>query len=482
MSAGALDKQLVDPEYLIPAALTLLDNGIPTLASSTNEVEASLCRAYHLLAADLSTLDRLRQAGAAVSYPDLFAAQRHEKTAALLYLMRHQLLDTAPSEADAREILDARRDLSAFIEALYRLEAFDAFATLFDFAAAQPRDAGNQFWAKVCFRALHLMALLTEAQPRLLLFLKDRPEARRSVEMLMSSPDAGLAEAFRAVGDAYKQARQSGVLDVTPTAPPYLVLYQMYDQGPRTAGAAGLAALLPAQERIRRAAAAGDSDTLLAWLLTGSDPAVSATLDAARNAFPALQYANLLERLIDTPEAHPVRQTAAVLDISDINRTMNPDGGELALNGLLIKIALTDAPQRAGVARVAVRELGTIGAFNEALRIVEEAPIIEAAEEAIVVLRNLRRLPLAETPVRRRPLLQQAYQTARTQLQQIESLTEQAWSCSSEEMAAVYMDRLKALNARPELERLSQRNNRVSELAKRTLSELRLLNARSRRM
>lgn len=481
MIPSKLDPLLCDPDSLFEKAVTLLDEGIPSHATSRTDVASAICRAYQLLAPDIAAIDRLRESNSTISYPDLFAVQRHEKTAALLYFVRHLLLDTASSAPAVREIVEAQRDLSLFIEALYRLEAFDAFVLLYDFAAAQPREADTAFWPKVCFRALQLMAMLPAYRPNLLEFLKDRPEVRRNVEMLMTVSDAGIAELFQSVGEDYLRARKSGELGrQTLASSPYVGCYQMYDQGPRDTQCAGLAALLLAQGRIARAVEHAQQPILLSWVLEGSDLAASAVFSATRNALPALQYANLLEQVLTRVDLSPVRLAAAVLEVGSINLTLSPNGGELKLNKLLVAIALTDEPVLTGVARLAVRELGAVNGFNEALHILEEAPVIVVAEEALAVLRDLRRLTLAEAPVRRRASLQPAYQAARTQLQQIDSLADAAWSCTSEEMAAIYMERLKALNARPELERLSQRNNRISELAKKTLSELRLLSSHLR--
>ncbi|OPZ79583.1 MAG: hypothetical protein BWY76_03523 [bacterium ADurb.Bin429] len=137
-------------------------------------------------------------------------------------------------------------------------------------------------------------------------------------------------------------------------------------------------------------------------------------------------------------------------------------------------MAMTDMPDRAGAARLAARAFAAVDAFNESLYLIENAVMVEVGEEALHHLRDTRRLALAEHAVKTRPFLQMAYEDAFAHVQRAKSLMESVWSAQSEDLAMMYLARLKEMKAFPELQQLCQKRTKISDLAQKTMAELKL--------
>ena len=473
MSSDTNLHALLDPDMLYEDAKALLHAPETTPSDERTPLEKSIRRAHQQLAADLATIERTRGEGAEPSYAELFGAQCQEKIAAIIFLIKHKLLDIAGNSLPTRDLLDTRRDITRLVDILFKLQAMEGLGILYDFANSQAQGELAQFWQRVALHYLHLMALLPPARPQVLHFLSERPDARRQVEQLMASTDDAIARTFRALGEDYVRAKHAEETE-SPAPAEYTICYRQYDQRAPDACTAGLSSLLAAQDSIRHALAAGETAALLSWFAEGSQRAVRYLLHSARASMSASALMDFLIAILATEKMDPVRLAAAVLGMGDINRTLRDNGGEPNINQQLVEATMTTDGARAGVARLAVRELSSVNAFNELLTVVERAPIIEVAEEAIIALRDLRRLVMAETIVSRRPLLQTTYHKAQKHLQEIQNLTDAAWACQNEHMAMPYIMRLKELQATRELEVLGQKHKQIGHLATSALSALRL--------
>ena len=193
----------VDPSAIAAAAHALLQ----TPDRTHTVLEDDMRRAYKLLAPDLAKIHEMRGKNTDVPYASLFGQTIQEKIAALVFLTRQKLTDVAYGDPAAQEIIDARSDLTLYVDILSRLNLLEAFAILYDFAFGQLQERNAEFWQKVCVYYLHLMARMKSERPRAFDFLKDRPHARRQVEQLIGSTDAGVAALFRALGEEYVAAR-----------------------------------------------------------------------------------------------------------------------------------------------------------------------------------------------------------------------------------------------------------------------------------
>lgn len=435
-------------------------------------LEETLRHALQLVTSELQECDRRRQAGEAINYQACFVEGRDEKLAALLLLAQHTLV--AVITADPQEDLqDARRDLTAYFETLFRLGAAEALEVLYDLAYTQGCVDTHPMWGKIALHCLNLLTL-SDARPRLLAFLQARPHARRQVEQLMAAPEQGTASLMRLLGEEYVRAVKAGAIAPQNTRSAYIERYRQLAQFAPDTRTPDLVLRVGAELRVQQSVQAGDTAALARWIATGTPTMVRATFHAARHTMTAALYVNMLEHILLDAEMPPVRRAAALLELGAMNRQLAADGGEGGTNNLLIDIANAENGPLIPLARMAVHELATVNAFNELLAVVERAPFLDVAEEAILMLRDLRHLGLAEPSVRRRPVLQRAYDDAKQYLAKISALLDSAWACQSEEMAAIYLERLKELDAIPELQKLCQRNNHVSELAKKTLNEIRM--------
>ncbi|MHB0935455.1 MAG: hypothetical protein ACYDCO_11510 [Armatimonadota bacterium] len=466
-----------DPIVLVQQARALLgtDDDRPRTA-----LEVDIRRAFKLVWPDLLRIEEERRKKTELNYVEFLGGQMHDKVAAITFLARHKLLDVTTGPAQALDTADARADLSLCIEILAHLNAIEALGILYDFCNQQGQARPAEFWQKACTYYLHLIARAANARPRALQFLKDRPHARRHVEMMIASADAGIAATFRALGEDYVRARKEA--EATPPAPPaYLELYRKYNAQLPDESLLGLSSLLAAEERIRRAVAAGDLQTVLIWMAQGSPRAVRLAFRVPAATLPTSGYIELLEKLLLREDLPLETLAAGVVELGEANRTMQPEGGTEQINNILAGFAITHADRLRGVAKLAVRELRSTNAFNHVLTVMERTSLIEVAEEGLQMMCEMRKLTMAENVVHRRPILNLAYQQAYRYMNTVQELVSAAWGCTSEATAHVYMERLKELRAIPELEQLGKKHKHVSDLANRTLTQLRLEESTARR-
>jgi len=125
-----------------------------------------------------------------------------------------------------------------------------------------------------------------------------------------------------------------------------------------------------------------------------------------------------------------------------------------------------------GVARIAVQELAAVDAFIDIERIMQEAPYLPVAEEAINALKISRVLSTNMNFLEDRPELRPAFLAARNELLEVKNLMESAFAAASEDVAMTFLSRLQELHAVPELRKLSQGNTRISRLAKNLLVQM----------
>jgi len=438
-------------------------------------LEVDLRRAFDLVWPDLLKIEELRRNKADLHYADLLGAQIHEKVAAVIFLARHKMLDVAGGASPERDFVDARADLSIFVDILVQLNAIDGLGFLYDLSYEQGLARPAEFWQKSCIYYLHLIAKAVNARPRAIRFLMDRPHARRQVEGLIASADRGIAAIFRALGEDYVRARKEADPNAPPPEPPaYVTLYRQYNAQMPDESLLGLSSLLATEERIRGAIEAGVLDRIIEWMEQGSPAAVRLAFKLPAAILPAGGYIALLEKLLLRTELPLETLAAALVEIGEANRGLQPDGGAEQLNNILAGFAITQEERLRGAAKMAVRELRAANAFNHVLTVMERTGVIEVAEEGLWMMCEMRRLTMVENVVHKRPILTLAYQQAGRHLQTVQELVSAAWGCTSEATAHVYMERLKELRAIPELEQLGKKHKHISDLANRMLTELRL--------
>ena len=479
MSIGAkLDPQ-DDPVILARQARALLgtDKERPRTA-----LEVDIRRAFKLVWPDFVKIEELRRKNGNPPYADILGAQIHDKVAAITFLAKHKLLDVTCGPTQALDIADARADLSIFIDILAQLNAIEALGILYDFSYEQGQARPAEFWSKACTYYLHLIAKVTNARPRAIRFLKDRPHARRQVEGLIASADAGIAAAFRALGEDYVRARKEADPPAPPAPPTYVGLFLLYNGQLPDESLLGLSSLLAAEERIRKAVNAGDLPKVIDWIAQGSANAVRLAFTVPCEILPTSGYVALLEKLLLRTELPVETLSAGIVELGEANRALQPDGGAEQINNILAGFAITHLDRLRGAAKLAVRELRGANAFNHVLTVMERTSIIEVAEEGLRMMCEMRRLTMVENVVHRRPVLSLSYQQAYKYMQTVQELVSAAWGCTSEATARVYLERLKELNAVPELEQLGKKHKHISDLANRTLTELRLEETSARRL
>ncbi|HEY3416839.1 MAG TPA: hypothetical protein VGM23_08150 [Armatimonadota bacterium] len=459
-----------NPELLAGEAARLLNADLAAFPGRT-AIEEAIRRAHQMVAADLAIFDQRRQANQEIDCRGQFGAQLHDKVAALTFITRHKLIDIALAPPSL-EITQARRDLTGSVDILFRAGAAEALGVLIDFAGAQPDDPETHFWSKVRQHCLLLMAQIPEARPAVFAFLSERAEMRRLIEQMMAADRPAVAAAARALGEEYVQARRAGAIAAPPPSPAML-RYAQYEQVAPGQQAVGLASLLAAMDRVRQALDTNDYETLVTWATQGSPAVCASVLRAARDGWPAGGYLELLQKVLAVEEVEPPRLAAAVLELGKINGTAQ--GGIPDIIRIFVEVAQTDdSMRRTGVAKLAVRELGRVDAFNEVLTVMETAPIVEVAEEAILAMRDLRRLNMAESVVRSRASLLEAYDSAREYIYEVSNLMEAAFSAPSELAAQTYFNKMKERKAYAELEKLLKRKDFVGKMAQQTLTEMRL--------
>jgi hypothetical protein len=438
-------------------------------------LEVDLRRAFKLVWPDLLKIKELRAQKTDLPYADLLGAQIDDKVAAIIFLARHKMLDVTSGPSQALDIADARADLTVFVDILVYLNAIEGLGVLYDLSYEQGVAQPAEFWQKASTYYLHLIAKTDGARPRALQFLKDRPHARRQVEGLIASADPGIAATFRALGEDYVRARKEADTNTPPPEPPaYMTLYQKFNAQLPDETLQGFSSLLSAEERIKGALHAGDLDKVIEWMAQGSPAAVRLAFKLPGATLATSGYVSLLEKLLLRTELPLETLAAAVVELGEANRSLQPDGGAEQINNILAGFAITHEDRLRGVTKLAVRELRSANAFNHVLTVMERTSIIEVAEEGLRMMCEMRRLTMVENVVHRRPILSLSYQQAYKYLQTVQELVSAAWGCTSEATAGVYMERLKELRAIPELEQLGKKHKHISDLANRTLTQLRL--------
>jgi hypothetical protein len=461
-----------DPDALAAAAVAFLDAAPP--AGPGADVEETLRRALKPLLADLFTLDRKLQENADFSIAAFFGAALIEKMAGMLFLSRYCLRFIAISGGQSLDLNDMRRLLTLAMQTLYQVQAVEGLIFLYDYAVSQLDTGNTPFWEGTCLHTLYLLALLRDGRPQALAFLHDRPHARRHVEQMMALPDAQRAPVAQALGKDYMEARRQGTPMEPLRTPPYLKMLLQFDPTPPSDAAAAFTALLVARERIRAAVESGDTALLARWIAEGSASAAQAALRSAKANLASGQFSDVLARVIRHPHSNSLRLACAVHELGRLNQAAGIKSGDPNIIPLLREMAMTDVPERAGAARLAAREFAAVDAFNESLFLVEHAIMVEVGEEAMHHLRDTRRLALAERAAKTRPFLQPAYEAAFAHVQRAKSLMESVWSAQSDDLAMMYLQRLKEMKAFPELQQLCQKRTKISDLAQKTMAELKL--------
>jgi hypothetical protein len=372
------------------------------------------------------------------------------------------------------DLNDMRHLLTTCMQTFFQVEAVDGLVFLYDYAYAEIDDGNPQFWDGVCMHVLYMLARIPSGRPQALSFLHERSHARRHLERIVSLPDDQRAPVLRVLGEEYIRLRREGTPIESPRPAPYLAMLLKYSATPPGEVEATFVGLLVARERIRLAVESCDTAALARWIAEGTVPAAQTARRAAMNNLATPQYVETLAAVIRHPHAGPLRVAAAVLEMGRLNQAAGMKEGDPNIIPLLREMAMTDMPDRAGAARLAAREFAAVDNFNESLGLVEHAVMVEVGEEAMLHLRDTRRLALAERAIAKRPFLQSAYEIAFAHVQKAKSLMESVWSAQSEELAMMYLARLKEMKAYPELQTLTQKRTKISDLAQKTLAELKL--------
>lgn len=439
------------------------------LASEREEPEPSameeaLRSAYRRVAADLDTITRLQGKNAPIDVPALLVEQVDEKLAAFLMLAKYTLIDLASASRAVLDIDLAHRQLALFAEILFRMEALDGLVLLYDFALAQARSGNARFWQNVSGHCLMLLALMEKQRPRVVAFLASRPVARKQLNGLISFTRP------QVIGALLRESAKPAA-PVVPTEPPlYLKLFDRYDPGLPADHAAGACATLMAQHRIAQALAQEDLPTVIRWFVEGSPAAAREVLRRTRSSLPRRAYRHFLEAILTKENPHPVRASAVVLELGMLNREDKPDGGVGEINRLLFETAMRERKERAGVSCVAVRELAAVRNMDALMVIIESAPLLRVAEEAIVAMHGRRRLLMAQPLLEARPKLQPVYDACHAELVEIQKIMEAVWNTDEDAEVQTYVARLKELRAFPELDTIAELAERKGDLYRLRLS------------
>lgn len=480
MSVPTSSREWRDPAQLILEAKALFaeDTAASTVAVTA---EAAIRRAHELVSSDLYVVDQLKQAGLEPDIQAIFGARFQEKVAALVFLTKRKLLDIEQAAGESRDTDDARRDLATYVEILFRVRAIDALKLFFDLALTKHDSPTPWLWQNVAARCLYLMAFMRDARERVVDFLHDRPDARRMLEELAAATTPEITELFRALMTDYNIAMAAPHRRATVADDGYLAIVQQYEKEAPISAATGLTSLLTAQDRIQQAVAQGDISSLTSWIAQGSPAAMQSAFHQAMTMMPMHQYMQLLQQTLAEPELDPVRMTVVVMELGAINRASYADGGSPALNEILGDLASHVDERMDGVAKLAVRELAAVKALSMLQTILGTTNDLEVAEDTINALVDLRRLPLAESLIEIRPELASALQAAQKRHRELQSLMDAACSCPSIELASIYLERLRELNAVAELEQITQLQCEASEMAEQMVNAMkpeRLMNRR----
>jgi hypothetical protein len=459
-----------DLEKLAATAQGMLDTDPQRSTLSQSAIEESLRRAYQRIADDYAVIERQHQAGEPTDYVQLLGGLLHEKLAAFLLLTRCTLEDMARCPREVLDIAYAHRDQEVYAEVLYRTGALDGLAVLYDHAVSRLQTPASKFWLNVALHYLYMMALTPGQEPWLCAFLQARPIAQGHVQQLMGVIQPAVAQQLAALLQA-SQAQAAPAF----TTPPYVRVYAQYDQGFPYDSVVGVCAMIAAEYRVRQAFQNDDLDGILRWFAEGSYAAVRELFRYAHGNLPTRKYARLLERLLKQPTTDVVRLAAAVGELHAMNLAERPNGGDAEINRILFENTMQREEERAAVACLAVRALGAVQNQPAMLIILEHAPLLRVAEEAIDALKDMRRLLTAEPLVVQRSALTPAYKRAHAQLTEIQNLLDDVWSADDPQIQARYIERLKQLKAFPELkkiEELAARSNRLTGNAGSRLSAL----------
>jgi len=436
--------------------------------------EAAIRRAHELVSPSLYVIEQLKQAGMEPDYTGLFKEDFQAKVAALIFLTRHKLLDIEQATVQSRDTDDARRDLSTYVEVLFRLQAVDALKMFYDFAILQRDSRVPGLWRNVVSRCLYLMAIMVEARQQVIAFLKERTDARQMIDTLLRTTTKEISNTLGALIQDYNTALRTARRPVPQYASePYVAMAEQFEREAPAGTMAGFSSLLTAQDRIQQAASQGDVASLVTWITQGSPAAMHSAFRQAMAVLSVPQYVALLGAILEQPDLDPRRITLAVMELGAVNRTANTPGGQPAVNSILAAVAMRVGPEIDAVGRLAVQELAMVKAMPELQRVLESTEDLAVAEELINLLADMHRLPLVEAVVENRPQLQPALRAARRRFIELQELVDSACACSSEELAAIYLAQLKARRAVTELEQLSQMQNHASRKAGEFLNELR---------
>ncbi len=459
-----------DLDKLAATAQGMLDADSRRSAQSQSAIEESLRRAYQRIADDFQLIERQHQAGENTDFAQLLGALLHEKLAAFLFLTRCTLEDMAHCPREVLDIAFAHRDQEVYAEILYRVGALDGLALLYDHAVSRLQTPAGKFWLNVALHYLYMMALTPGQEAWLYAFLQARPIAQEHLQQLAGVTQPAVA---RQLSSLLQGSRAHAV--PSPATPPYVRVYGLYDQGFPYDGVVGICATIAAEHRVRLAFQGDDLDAVLRWFAEGSYPAVRELFHTAHSGMPVRKYARLLEKLLQQPTTDEVRLAAAIGALHAMNLAERPNGGDAEINRILFENTMNRQEERTAVACLAVRALGAVQNQPAMLIILEHAPLLRAAEEAIEALKDMRRLLTGEPLVVQRPALIPAYKRAHGQLTEIQNLLDAVWSTESPEIVERYIERLKQLKAYPELkkiEELAARSNRISGNQSSRLSSL----------
>lgn len=469
-----------DPDALIAEATRILNTEVVLETAAATTATSTISRAHQLISPDLYIIERLKGSGLLPDYANLFGAQVNEKLAALVFLAKQKLLDIEHSTLESRDIADAKRDLAQYVEILFHLQAIDALAIFYDFAAAQRDSRVPRLWRNVCAHCLHLMSLIEAYHNKIAAFLDDRPAARRMLDELTQSTTQQVAGNLQRLATRYQEMQYTGTLaDANAREQaPYIAILQQYEQALPAQGSgemsgSGLSSLLTAQDRIVQAVNERDVPAVAQWITEGSPAATRTALRTALTVMPTDEYINMMEGLITQP-MDAVRLAAIVLELGELSRHLQANGGHPRINQILCELALTNASERLGVARLAVKELSSVNAHAALMRIMAQAPFTEVAIQCVQALKELRHLMMAEAIVRERTELLPVFQEARHEVMHLQSLLDSACACPSPDMAEMYLQQLLRLRAIPELNQICMQNTEISEIARQLLAKARM--------
>ena len=426
------------------------DAADPQLSST----ETALRKAHQRVAEELDLIASGTAAGVPVDYPALFEAERDEKLAAVLLLAKYTLIDLAHLSREVLDIEFAHRNLAIFAEILFRTGAADGLMRLFLFAQESIRrpTLHPRIWQNVSSHCLMLLTLLESQRARVVDFFASNAMAFDQLSQLISFTRPALIDQLL---EACEARRRAGVGTLAP--PAYVKLFKQADPEVQPKSVLGLCAFVCARQRIRRAFADADIPTLVRWYCDGSAPAAGEVLRQARESLPAKNLTSFLQALLDpTLFLAEVRLAAVLLELSAINMRERPANGVGEINRLLCEAAMTEQSTLCPTALIAVRGLFGVKNADAMLVIAEQAPLLRVAEEAIYCVKDYRRLPFVQPVVAQRPELHTAYRRAEDELREIRLIVDSAWSCNDEEIVQTYIDRLLALHAREELDKIAK--------------------------